>query len=136
MDSTPSDQAPPSGPDPAGLVIGRDLMFTARTTGTADDLGYRMRTAGDVATARTLITELRPRLILVDLMAGDLASPEALADYRQLAGPSAWLVAVGPHVDAERLEQARAAGCQLALPRSKFAADLPALLRRCFSAGP
>jgi hypothetical protein len=40
---------------------------------------------------------------------------------------------VGPHVDAERLAQARAAGCSLALPRSKFSADLPELLRRCFS---
>ena len=26
--------------------------------------------------------------------------------------------------------------CQLALPRSKFSAELPALLRRCFSSSP
>jgi hypothetical protein len=118
-----------SGHTPTGIVVGRDLMFTAKVTGTASELGYRMRVAGDVGTARALIQELRPRLILVDLAAGELAAPQALADYRQLAGPSAWLVAVGPHVDAERLAQARAAGCQLALPRSKFSADLPALLR-------
>jgi len=105
-------------------------MFTAKVTGTAGELGYSMRVAGDAATALALIRELRPRLILVDLAAGELAAPQALAEYRQLAGPSAWLVAVGPHVDAERLAQARAAGCDLALPRSKFSADLPALLRR------
>jgi len=119
-----------AGRTPTGIVVGRDLMFTAKVTGTAGELGYSMRVAGDAATALALIRELRPRLILVDLAAGELAAPQALADYRQLAGPSAWLVAVGPHVDAERLAQARAAGCDLALPRSKFSADLPALLRR------
>jgi CheY-like chemotaxis protein len=123
-----------SGPDPApmGFVVGRDLWFTSKVTATASDLGYRMRVAGDPGMLRRLIEECRPRLILVDLTAGDLAAPQALREYRQLAGPSAWLVAVGPHVDAERLAAARAAGCQLALPRSKFSADLPALLRRCF----
>ena len=127
------DNRPASATEPTGIVVGRDLMFTAKVTGTAGDLGYRMRVAGNIATARALIEELRPRLILVDLAAGELAAPEAMSDYRRLAGPSAWLVAVGPHVDAERLAAARAAGCQLALPRSKFSADLPALLRRCFS---
>jgi CheY-like chemotaxis protein len=113
--------------------VSRDLIFTAKVTGTAGDMGYRMRLAGDPATARMLIQELQPQLILVDLTAGDLATPQALEDYRQLAGPTTWLVAVGPHVDAERLAAARAAGCQLGLPRSKFSADLPALLRRWFT---
>ena len=133
MNTFSNDQTHESGPEAVGIVVGRDLMFTAKVTGTAGDLGYRMRVAGDVATARALIEEMRPRVILVDLAAGELAAPSALSDYRRLAGPSAWLVAVGPHVDAERLAEARAAGCQLALPRSKFSTDLPALLRRCFS---
>jgi hypothetical protein len=132
MDSSGNDDIPA----PTGIVVGRDLMFTAKVTGTAGELGYRMKVAGDVATARALIEEVRPRVILVDLAAGEPAAPEALSDYRRLAGPSAWLVAVGPHVDAERLAGARAAGCQLALPRSKFSAELPALLRRCFSSHP
>ena len=129
MNASSNDNGPGPERTPAGLVVGRDLMFTAKVTGTAGDLGYRMRVAGDLATARRLIEELQPRLILVDLAAGELAAQEALGDYRQLAGPSAWLVAVGPHVDAQRLAAARTAGCQLAWPRSKFSADLPALLR-------
>jgi DNA-binding response OmpR family regulator len=132
-----TDENPPaSASEPTGIVVGRDLMFTAKVTGTASDLGYRMRVAGDVATARTLIEQSPPRLILVDLTAGDPAAPEALDAYRRLTGPSTWLVGVVPHVDAERLAAARAAGCDLALPRSKFSADLPALLRRCFEAPP
>jgi CheY-like chemotaxis protein len=133
MNPSSNDPAPESGPAPSGIVIGRDLMFTAKVTGTAGELGYRMRVAGDAATARRLIEEMQPRVILVDLAAGELATPSALKGYRQLAGESAWLVAAGPHVDAERLAEARAAGCQLALPRSKFSAELPELLRRCFS---
>jgi hypothetical protein len=136
MGPNTDENRPAATPEPTGIVVGRDLMFTAKVTGTAGDLGYRMRVAGDVATARTLIEQLRPRLILVDLTAGDPAAPEALGAYRSLAGPSTWLVGVGPHVDTERLAAARAAGCDLALPRSKFSADLPALLRRCFETPP
>jgi hypothetical protein len=132
MNSPSIDSGPGSEPPPTGIVVGRDLWFTSKVTGTATELGYRMRVAGDPGTVRRLIEESRPRLILVDLTAGDLATPQALGEYGRLAGPSAWLVAVGPHVDAAGLAAARAAGCRLALPRSKFSADLPALLRRCF----
>jgi CheY-like chemotaxis protein len=133
MNPSSNDRNPTPDTAPTGIVVGRDLMFTAKVTGTAGDMGYRMRVAGDIGTARTLIEQWQPRLILVDLAAGELAAPQALSDYRRLAGPSAWLVAVGPHVDADRLAQARQAGCQLALPRSKFSADLPGLLQRCFA---
>jgi hypothetical protein len=133
MDSSRNDDSPESKPPTVGIVVGRDLMFTAKVTGTASEMGYQMRVAGDIATALALIEEWRPRLILVDLAAGELAAPPALGDYRRLAGPSAWLVAVGPHVEPERLAQAREAGCQLALPRSKFSAGLPELLQRCFT---
>jgi hypothetical protein len=132
MNAASDDMSPATEPAPPGIVVGRDLMFTAKVTGTAGELGYRMRVAGDVATARALIEELRPRVILVDLAAGELATAQALGEYRRLAGPKAWLIAAGPHVDAQRLAEARAAGCQLALPRSKFSTDLPALLQRCF----
>ena len=73
MNTFSNDQAHESGPEAVGIVVGRDLMFTAKVTGTAGDLGYRMRVAGDVATARALIEEMRPRVILVDLAAGVVA---------------------------------------------------------------
>ncbi len=120
-------------PTPTGLVIARDLMFTSKVTGTAEAIGHRMRTAADRESARTLIERWHPAVIVVDLTAGESASPESLAEYRRLAGDSTHLIAVGPHVDADRLAAARAAGCQLALPRSKFSAELPALLREWFS---
>ncbi len=132
IDEPSQSPSPPSDEAATGLVLARYLRFTSKVTGTAAKLGYRMRTARDPATARRLIEQSRPRLILIDLTAAGLANVGAIEEYRRLAGPSAWLVAVGPHVDTERLAAARNAGCQLALPRSKFSADLPGLLRRCF----
>jgi len=43
-------------------------------------------------------------------------------------------VAYGSHVDKARLDAARAAGCDEVLPRSKFSAELPDLLRRYLGA--
>ena len=40
----------------------------------------------------------------------------------------------GSHVDKVRLNQARAAGCDEVLPRSKFSAELPDLLLRYLAA--
>ena len=41
--------------------------------------------------------------------------------------------AFGPHVESEALARAKAAGCHVVLPRSKFAGDLPRLLQLYFS---
>ena len=41
-------------------------------------------------------------------------------------------VAFGSHVDTEALAAAGAAGCDPVLPRSKFSAELPDLIRRYF----
>jgi hypothetical protein len=92
-----------------------------------------MLVAGDVGMARARIQKCRPRVVFIDLTARDLATPAALAAYRQITGPGTWFVAVGPHVQVDVLEAARTAGCQVVLPRSKFAAELPALMRQYFS---
>jgi hypothetical protein len=129
----PTTPAAPPEPAPTGIVLGRDLIFTAKVRGTAAELGYRMLVAGDVGLARMRMQKWRPRVVFIDLTAGDLASPAALAAYRQITGSGTWFVAVGPHVQADVLDAARTAGCQVVLPRSKFAAELPALMRRYFS---
>jgi CheY-like chemotaxis protein len=123
-------------PNHTGLLVSRDLIFTSKIKGTADALGYRLVVAGNQALAVSSIETSQPRLILIDLTAGDIARREALEAYRQTAGPEVWLVAFGPHVDVESLAMARSAGCQLVLPRSKLAAELPELLRQYFEKPP
>ena len=131
MNALPTHSPPvPESLAPTGLLLSRDLIFTSKVTGTARELGYRVLVAGNVAVARTMIEEQRPRAILVDLAAGDMVSPETLVAYQELAGPETPLVAFGSHVDTQSLAAARAAGCAEVMPRSKFSAELPLLIRR------
>src|SRR5262249_52358809 len=120
-------------PEPIGLVLSRDLGFSAKVRGTAAELGYAMRVAGDVFLARTQIQKWRPRVVFVDLTSGDLAAPPALRAYQQIAGAAVWFVATGPHVQTDLLAAAKTAGCQVVMPRGQFVNELPALIQRYFS---
>lgn len=127
-----ADPAFTTEPAPAGLLLCRDLIFTSKVKGTAEALGYRILVTSDQSAALSLIEKWHPRVVLVDLTAGEAAAPDALMDYQNLAGPDTWFVAFGPHVEADVLDAARAAGCQVVMPRSRFSAELPELLRRYF----
>ena len=120
----------PEGPGPAGLLLSRDLIFTSKVTGTARMLGRQVLTAGNAALAQAMIEQWKPRAVFVDLAAGDLVKPEALVAYRTVAGPETAFIAFGSHVDTASLAAAEAAGCDPVLPRSRFSAELPELIRR------
>jgi hypothetical protein len=121
---------------PTGLLLCRDLIFTTKVAGTAKALGYHVQVVGDARSAQSAIVTLRPQVIFIDLTSGELVASEALRDYFKLAGPDVWFVAFGPHVEEEALASAKAAGCQVVLPRSKFAGDLPKLMQSYFSRRP
>lgn len=123
----------PSGP--AGLLLSRDLIFTVKVTGTARELRHQILTAGNVALATSMIEQWQPRVVILDLAAGDLVSPAAILAYRQIAPPGTPFVAFGSHVETDRLDAARAAGCDPVLARSQFTAQLPELIRRYLGEG-
>ena len=116
---------------PAGLLLSRDLIFTSKVTGTARALGHQVITAGNVALVSALLERWSPEVVFVDLSAGDLVVPTALLAYKALA-PTSPFVAFGAHVDTATLAAASAAGCDPVLPRSRFTAELPDLIRRYF----
>jgi CheY-like chemotaxis protein len=125
------DDSPPAACVPApGLLLSRDLIFTSKVTGTAQMLGRRILVAGDRARASAAIEAEAPRVVFVDLAAGDLVEPAVLTVLRELAGPATPFVAFGSHVDVDALAAARSAGCDPVLPRSRFSAELPELIRR------
>ena len=62
-----------------------------------------------------------------ELVIVDLGRPDVLAVLALVGAP---IVGFGSHVDAEGLAAARAAGCTLVLPRSRFFADPAAALER------
>ena len=119
-----------------GILLSRDLIFTAKVQGTAKALGYHLEVISDVFKARSAIGMLNPHVIFIDLTAGKLSSPDAMSDYVKLAGPDVWLVAFGPHVEEEALAKAKAVGCQVVLPRSKFADRLPYLMQSYYGRRP
>lgn len=132
-DTKPPLTPPPAGTGETGLLLSRDLIFTSKVTGTAAQLGYPVSVAGTLLQAKSIIELHRPRVIFVDLTAGELVMPTALIAYQEIAGPDAWFVAFGSHVEVDALAAARAAGCHEVLPRSRFAVELPELIRRYFS---
>jgi len=129
----PSPDPPLAEPGPTGLLLCRDLIFTTKVRGTAEALSYRILVASDQSLVMSLIERWHPRVVFVDLTAGEVAAPGALIAYQKLAGPDAWFVAFGPHVEEDALVAAKAAGCQVVMPRSKFSAELPELMRRYFN---
>jgi CheY-like chemotaxis protein len=122
---------PPDTPPP-GILLSRDLIFTSKITGTARELGHRVLVAGAVPLAASMIEQWKPCVIFVDLSAGELVVPAALMAFQKLAGPSTPFVAFGSHVDTDAFAAARSAGCDPVLPRSRFTAELPELIRRYF----
>jgi hypothetical protein len=119
-----------------GILLSRDLIFTSKIQGTAKALGYQLEVIGDLPRAKSAIGMLHPYVIFIDLTAGNLSSSDAIRDYVKLAGPDVWLVAFGPHVEEEALANAKAAGCQVVLPRSKFADRLPTLMQSYYGHRP
>jgi len=132
MDDPSLAPGPPPGTEPPGMLLSRDLIFTSKVTGTARALGHRVVVAGDVALAASMIAQWTPRVVFVDLSAGDLVQPAALLAFRKLAAPGTPFVAFGSHVDTAALAAARGAGCDPVLPRSRFSAELPELIRQYF----
>lgn len=117
------------------LLLSRDLIFTSKITGTAQQLGLTVKAIADKAAAADLIRAGQARVLLLDLAARDLTGPEAVRSYRELSAPNTIFLAFGAHVDANALDAARAAGCDVVMPRSRFSAQLPALLQQYLGPG-
>jgi CheY-like chemotaxis protein len=112
-----------------------DLLFASRIEAAARALGARWQRVSSAAEARSAHEEARSEggrvaLVLLDL---GCRSGDALELARELRAGGGLagvpLVAFGSHVHAERLEQAREAGCDQALPNSALAAGLAQLLK-------
>jgi CheY-like chemotaxis protein len=108
-----------------------DLFFLAKMTETARQTGVELKTVSNTD-AFLLEAAANPAgTLLLDLNArgNPLA---ALARLRENAPPAAArrrVIAFLSHVQTDLAEQARAAGCDEVMPRSKFTMELPRILR-------
>ncbi len=110
------------------LEMGQD---TFPSEGTTPAIHSAEHTSGAGFVLLEKITRLQPALILFDL--GDVKYP--WKEWLPLIKSSPAtrripVIAFGAHVDAENLMAARSAGADLALARSAFAKDLPAILQQ------
>jgi CheY-like chemotaxis protein len=114
------------------LALVDDLFFQAKLAETARHVGVALQTVstGDALVAGATAVA-PPRLLLVDLNArsGALQAIEQLHAQGNLLPVIAFL----SHVQVDLAERARAAGCQQVMPRSKFTAELAAILSQAKS---
>jgi DNA-binding NarL/FixJ family response regulator len=113
---------------PDGLLITRDLFFASKITGTAAELGFRIAVEGNVAQGANLAADSACRCLILDLTTPGLKVPDVFAALPAVDRPR--VIAFGPHVQAALLNEARDAGCDEVLPRSKFSATLVEILTR------
>lgn len=113
---------------PFGILLSRDLFFGSKVTGTAQALGLRVEMLGDVSQLREKVAAPGCRLVLFDLSFSEVSPAELMSGLA--AGENRpKVVAFGAHVQTSLLEAARDAGCDEVMPRSKFSATLPEILR-------
>ena len=124
-----------SGSDgPQVLLISPDLLSTSRIAGLAREAGGRLETL------RHLDGPLPGGpydLVLLDLQAvsGDPAvlvtrCLALIEPQRAQTGRTARLVAFGPHVAKDRLDQAKAAGADASVSRGELLGGFPAIVQQ------
>jgi hypothetical protein len=132
--AAPQPESDRSAAGPRILLVSPDLMSTSRIAGLTRDA------CGRLETLRSLDDQPPEgpfHLVLVDLqaLAGDPAVLVSrvrgiIDDQRSRTGCAARLVAYGPHVAKDRLDQAKAAGADAVVSRGELLGGFPAILRR------
>ncbi len=120
---------PTQPPTRRGLLLTPNLLFSSMVTGTATAIGQEVAVAGDLAEAVGLCGDRQIAYVIIDLSVTEPDIATIVARLRDAAG-AVPTIAFGSHVDKARLDEARAAGCDEVMPRSRFSSELPDLLRR------
>ena len=107
-----------------GLLLSKDLFFGSKITGTAAALGGVVDMAASQCGAIEKLGQTPYSVVIVDLQASDLNLPDLCREAGTIP-----VIAFGPHVAVEAFAAAQAAGCREVLPRSRFTAQLPQLLK-------
>lgn len=102
-----------------------DLFFQMKLAETAKHLGLEVKVAASAASLLQLL-DPPPQLVIVDLNAR--SQPLEAAKQVRAALPGLRVIGFLSHVQTGLAEQARAAGFEEVLPRSKFSMNLPDIL--------
>jgi ActR/RegA family two-component response regulator len=116
--------------NPLGILLSDDLIFASRITGTARARGLEMKTARTVEQVRQMASAGPPACVIVDLHHPGLDLAALVREIKN-AEPCT-IVGYGSHVAATLLQEARVAGCDVVLPRSKFVEELAEALPKWY----
>ena len=114
-------------------VLIRDLIFETKITSTARALGIGATVVRSVNELATLLNQSTIRLLIVDLNTAGPAAFDAIRSAKKHPGNR--VLAFVSHVDADLAALATLAGADEVLPRSRFTAQLPALLAQRSDSG-
>jgi len=112
------------------LIVVDDLLFSSKIRAAASAANAQ------IAFARTRAAVIEtlgapgadaPALVIVDLDARPAEAIEIIRIVRENCGAGPRIVGFGAHVNVDRLQAAKAAGCDQAVPRSAFVTMLPGL---------
>jgi hypothetical protein len=117
------------------LYAAADLIWATRIKATAEDLGIAARPVRSLEMLQARLADAPSDSPVRGLIA-DLEAPIALELIAHLRHPAAGatehavrILAYGPHIATDRLQQAKAAGADQVLPRGAFDRQLPDILR-------
>lgn len=91
-------------------------------------------TAGNGLEALAAIRDLKPDLVLMDIVMPQMDGFEATLQIKRLPAPPR-VVMLSLHEDEEYRRRAREAGADGYIPKSQFPHPLPGLIRRLFGGG-
>ena len=110
------------------IAVVDDLLFGSKIRAAARTAGATISFAHGRDAVAVAVRDKSLELVLVDLEGQSGDAIEMIRLIRAEAGAGARIVGFGSHVNVERLEAAKQAGCDQALARSAFVNILPRLL--------
>jgi hypothetical protein len=114
------------------VLLTSDLMTSSRIEAIAGHLGMQCKTAISVAVLDDCLIE-GTRLVVLDLSMPELVPSTIVPKIRTSLAARPQIVAFGPHVHGELLEEAETSGCDVVVSRGEFFARLPEMLSRGLS---
>lgn len=116
---------------PGVVAVVDDLFFVGKLQATARQVGVEIVTVHAADVQPESLRRQKPALVIVDLNTTSASAVELIgrlkADKELVQIP---VVGFFSHVQVELRQAAEAAGCEEVMPRSRFTAILPELLRR------
>ena len=116
------------------LLVSNDLMTGSKVSAVAGRLGLAYSAAMNVAAAVDMLTE-GTGVVAIDLSMPGLKSPELVPKLRTKLKVRPKIIAFGPHVYGELLEEAETSGCDVVVSRGEFFARMMELLSQQQEAG-